>query len=111
MITGNSSIKNPKGMGARNKFLFQSISGLAVAIFLYQTAKIPAETELLVPLFKDVAIPLGWGFIVLTYLVVVGTSNAVNLTDGLDGLAIYAHCNGCRGFRGICLYQRELEFF
>ena len=80
--------KNPKGMGARNKFFFQSVSGLAVAIFLYQTAVLPAETELLVPLFKDVAIPLGWGFIVLTYLVVVGTSNAVNLTDGLDGLAI-----------------------
>ncbi len=80
--------KNPKGMGARNKFLFQSISGLAVAIFLYQTANLPAEIELMLPLFKDVAIPLGWGFIVLTYLVVVGTSNAVNLTDGLDGLAI-----------------------
>ncbi len=80
--------KNPRGIGARNKFLFQSISGLAVAIFLYQTAKLPAETELMLPLFKDVAIPLGWGFIVLTYLVVVGTSNAVNLTDGLDGLAI-----------------------
>jgi len=80
--------KNPRGMGARNKFFFQSISGLAVAIFLFQTAQLPAETELLVPLFKDVAIPLGWGFVVLTYLVVVGTSNAVNLTDGLDGLAI-----------------------
>lgn len=80
--------KNPKGMGARNKFLFQSISGLVVAYFLFHTAKLPAETTLLVPLFKDVAIPLGWGFIVLTYLVVVGTSNAVNLTDGLDGLAI-----------------------
>ncbi len=80
--------KNPRGIGARNKFLFQSISGLAVAIFLYQTANLPAETELLLPLFKNVAIPLGWGFIVLTYLVVVGTSNAVNLTDGLDGLAI-----------------------
>ena len=80
--------KDPRGMGARNKFLLQSISGLAVAVFLYQTAELPAETELLVPLFKDVAIPLGWGFIVLTYFVVVGTSNAVNLTDGLDGLAI-----------------------
>lgn len=80
--------KNPKGMGARNKFLSQSVSGLAVAIFLFQTAELPAETALLVPLFKDVAIPLGWGFIVLTYFVVVGTSNAVNLTDGLDGLAI-----------------------
>jgi phospho-N-acetylmuramoyl-pentapeptide-transferase len=80
--------KNPKGMGARNKFLWQSISGFVVALFLYNTAQVPAETELLLPLFKDVAIPLGWGFIILTYLVVVGTSNAVNLTDGLDGLAI-----------------------
>ena len=80
--------KDPKGMGARSKFLFQSISGLAVALFLFHTAKLPAETELLVPVFKDVAIPMGWGFVVLTYLVVVGTSNAVNLTDGLDGLAI-----------------------
>ena len=80
--------RDPRGMGARNKFLFQSISGLAVAVFLFQTARYPAETELLVPLFKDIAIPLGWGYIFLTYLVVVGTSNAVNLTDGLDGLAI-----------------------
>jgi phospho-N-acetylmuramoyl-pentapeptide-transferase len=80
--------KDPKGMGARSKFLFQSIAGLAVALFLFYTAKLPAETELLVPVFKDVAIPLGWGFVVLTYLVVVGFSNAVNLTDGLDGLAI-----------------------
>jgi phospho-N-acetylmuramoyl-pentapeptide-transferase len=80
--------KNPRGMGARNKFLSQSVSGLLVAIFLFKTATLPAETDLLVPLFKDVAIPLGWGFVVLTYFVVVGTSNAVNLTDGLDGLAI-----------------------
>ncbi len=80
--------KNPKGMGARNKFLSQSISALVVAIFLFKSAELPAETALLVPLFKDVAIPLGWGYIVLTYFVVVGTSNAVNLTDGLDGLAI-----------------------
>jgi len=80
--------KNPRGMGARSKFLSQSIAGLLVALFLYYTAKSPAETALLVPLFKDVAIPLGWGFVVLTWFVVVGTSNAVNLTDGLDGLAI-----------------------
>ena len=80
--------QDPRGMGAGNKFLLQSIAGLIVAFFLFYTAPSPAETELLVPLFKDVVIPLGWGFIVLTYLVVVGTSNAVNLTDGLDGLAI-----------------------
>ncbi len=80
--------QDPRGMGARNKFFCQSASALVVAVFLFQTASLPAETELLVPLFKDVAIPLGWGFIGLTWLVVTGTSNAVNLTDGLDGLAI-----------------------
>lgn len=80
--------KNPRGMGARNKFLAQSVVGLLAALFLYYTAESRAETELLVPLFKEVAIPLGAGFIALTWLVIVGTSNAVNLTDGLDGLAI-----------------------
>ncbi len=80
--------QNPSGMGAWNKFLLQSISGLITALFLFYSAQSPAETALLIPLFKDVVIPLGWGFVVLTYLVVVGTSNAVNLTDGLDGLAI-----------------------
>ncbi|MGR3983989.1 MAG: phospho-N-acetylmuramoyl-pentapeptide-transferase [Gammaproteobacteria bacterium] len=80
--------KNPRGMGALNKFLSQSAAGLLAALFLYFTAASPAETELLVPLFKQVAIPLGWGFIALAWLTVVATSNAVNLTDGLDGLAI-----------------------
>ncbi|WP_424948071.1 phospho-N-acetylmuramoyl-pentapeptide-transferase [Candidatus Spongiihabitans sp.] len=80
--------KDPKGIGARNKFLLQSIAGLMAAFFLFYTARSAAETSLLLPLFKDVAIPLGWGFIALTYLVIVGASNAVNLTDGLDGLAI-----------------------
>ena len=80
--------KNPRGMGARNKFASQSVAGLLAALFLYYTAHSPAEITLLVPLFKDVALPLGWGFVALTWLVIVGTSNAVNLTDGLDGLAI-----------------------
>lgn len=80
--------KNPRGMGARNKFLSQGVVGLLAALFLYYTARSSAETALLLPLFKDVLLPLGWGFVVLTWLVIVGTSNAVNLTDGLDGLAI-----------------------
>ena len=80
--------KNPRGMGARNKFLSQGVVGLLAALFLYYTARSTAETALLLPLFKDVMLPLGWGFVVLTWLVIVGTSNAVNLTDGLDGLAI-----------------------
>ncbi|MEM7193573.1 MAG: phospho-N-acetylmuramoyl-pentapeptide-transferase [Pseudomonadota bacterium] len=80
--------KNPRGMGARNKFVSQSVAGFLAACFLYFTAQTPAETSLLVPVFKDVVLPLGWIFILLTYFVIVGTSNAVNLTDGLDGLAI-----------------------
>jgi phospho-N-acetylmuramoyl-pentapeptide-transferase len=80
--------KDPRGMGARNKFMGQSLAGLVAAVFLFYTAQTPAETELLVPLFKDIAVPLGLGFIAVTWFVIVGTSNAVNLTDGLDGLAI-----------------------
>ncbi len=79
---------NPRGMGACNKLMSQGVVGLLSALFLYYTAGSAAETALLVPLFKEVAIPLGWGFVALTWLVIVGTSNAVNLTDGLDGLAI-----------------------
>ena len=80
--------KNPKGLSAREKYFWQSVGGLLVAIVLYHTAKTPAETQLIVPVFKNVVIDLGPWFILLTYLVVVGTSNAVNFTDGLDGLAI-----------------------
>lgn len=80
--------KNSDGMSARTKFLSQSVIGLVAAVFLYSTATTAEETNLIVPFFKDVSIDMGLGFILLTYLVVVGTSNAVNLTDGLDGLAI-----------------------
>ena len=80
--------KDPRGMGARNKFLSQSLVATIAAVFLYSTATLPIETALIIPFFKDIAIPLGLAFIPLTYFVIVGTSNAVNLTDGLDGLAI-----------------------
>ncbi|MEQ1487242.1 MAG: phospho-N-acetylmuramoyl-pentapeptide-transferase [Methylotenera sp.] len=81
--------KNPKGLSAKAKYFWQSLIGFAVAGFLYSTATTPAETTLIVPFFKHLVLPLSAvGFIVLTYLVVVGSSNAVNLTDGLDGLAI-----------------------
>lgn len=81
--------RNPKGLAAKEKYFWQSLVGLSVAIFLQQTAATPAETTLLIPFFKSLTIPLSaFAFIVLTYLVVVGSSNAVNLTDGLDGLAI-----------------------
>lgn len=94
---------NPRGIGARNKILAQSFAGMVVAVFLYATATTPAETALLVPLFKQVALPLGWGFILLAWLVVVATSNAVNLTDGLDGLAIMP-CVMVAGALGIFAY-------
>ncbi len=80
--------KNPRGIGARAKFFWQSLAGIASALFLYFSAQSPLETTLIVPFFKEVAIGLGPWFILLTYLVIVGSSNAVNLTDGLDGLAI-----------------------
>lgn len=80
--------KDPNGMRSRTKFFWQSIVGLLAAFALYYLAKVPAETQLLIPYMKDTFIYLGAWTIVLTYLVIVGTSNAVNLTDGLDGLAI-----------------------
>ena len=102
---------NPKGMSARGKFSWQSVIGLAAAFYLVFALSVPAggtltETiagwveagfpldissnlHLLIPCFKDIALPLGLvGFMVFTYVVIVGSSNAVNLTDGLDGLAI-----------------------
>jgi phospho-N-acetylmuramoyl-pentapeptide-transferase len=81
-------LQDSAGLPARWKYLGQSLAGLAVAVFLYLTADVPAATELIVPFFKDVAVPLGIFYIVTTYFMVVGFSNAVNLTDGLDGLAI-----------------------
>ena len=81
--------KNPKGLSAKSKLFWQSIIAIAAGAFLSQTATLPANTEFIVPFFKHIVYPFGAiGFVVLTYLVIVGTSNAVNLTDGLDGLAI-----------------------
>ncbi len=103
--------RNPKGLSARTKFFWQSLIGLAAAVYLAfavpapSNAKLiglfmqwvqsgflmdlPTKADLIVPFFKNIAYPLGvFGFITLSYFVIVGTSNAVNLTDGLDGLAI-----------------------
>ncbi len=79
---------NSDGLSARWKFLLQSLVGVAAACYLYFTAASPAETQLIIPFFKNVVINLGGFYIIFVYFVVVGTSNAVNLTDGLDGLAI-----------------------
>jgi phospho-N-acetylmuramoyl-pentapeptide-transferase len=103
--------RNPKGMSAREKYLWQSLIGLVAAFYLafaiaapnsekllplmWQWLSngfeldLPARSDLIVPFFKNYAYPMGvFGFVILSYLVIVGTSNAVNLTDGLDGLAI-----------------------
>ncbi len=82
-------LRDSRGLAARWKYTWQSVAGLVTAVVLYTGAGDSAvETSLLVPFFKDVVIPLGAFYVVLTYFVIVGSSNAVNLTDGLDGLAI-----------------------
>ncbi|MBO9665068.1 phospho-N-acetylmuramoyl-pentapeptide-transferase [Dokdonella sp.] len=81
-------LKDSRGLAARWKYFWQSLFALVVAIALYKTAQTPAETALFLPLFKQVAIPLGLLFVPLAYFMITGFSNAVNLTDGLDGLAI-----------------------
>ena len=103
--------RNPKGLPAKWKYFWQSVVGLICAFYLAFAVSaqsgqevldiflawvdsgfsmhLPNNADLIVPFFKSISYPLGvWGFIALTYFVIVGTSNAVNLTDGLDGLAI-----------------------
>jgi phospho-N-acetylmuramoyl-pentapeptide-transferase len=81
--------RNPRGLPARWKYFWQSVIGAGAAVALYATSSLPQETSLYVPFFKDVSLTLGPViFILLSYFVIVGSSNAVNLTDGLDGLAI-----------------------
>ena len=79
---------NPKGLSAKYKYTAQSIVALGAGIYLYQSAVLPVETQLLIPFFKAYIFDMSWLYIVLVYFVIVGSSNAVNLTDGLDGLAI-----------------------
>lgn len=80
--------KDPKGLIAKWKYFWQSVIAIVVAVYLFTYRQDPAETALLVPFFKEVMPQLGMFFMVVVYFTVVGTSNAVNLTDGLDGLAI-----------------------
>src|SRR6185312_9711778 len=82
-------IGHSRGLAARWKYLWQSVLGLGAAVFLYRSAHTAAETAFFLPFVKTVSIPLGAAlFITITYFMIVGMSNAVNLTDGLDGLAI-----------------------
>ena len=80
--------KSPKGLSARHKYFWLSLAGFATSLAVWMTAKTPVETTLILPMSAGGSLPLGWLFIPWAYLVIVGSSNAVNLTDGLDGLAI-----------------------
>src|SRR5690606_26775271 len=90
--------RDPNGLKSRWKYLLQSILGLAAGLYLYLYADVPAATTFYVPLFKSIALPLGGvGFVAIVYFWIVGFSNAVNLTDGLDGLAIMPTVPGAGG--------------
>ena len=102
--------KNSRGLPSRWKYFWQSVFGLGAAIFLYMTAATPVETTLILPMLKDYSIPLGAGFIVLTYFVIVGSSNAVNLTDGLDGLAIMPTVMVGGGLGIFCYLSGNVKF-
>ncbi len=80
--------RDARGLAPRDKYLWESVFGFTAALFLYFSAQTPAETAFILPFVKAVAIDLGWLYPLVVYFVVVGSSNAVNLTDGLDGLAI-----------------------
>ena len=97
-------IRNPRGLAARWKYLWQSVAGLAAAAALWMTAQGASETALYLPFFKSIALPMSaTTFIAFTYFVIVGSSNAVNLTDGLDGLAIMP-CVMVAGALGVFAY-------
>lgn len=81
-------LRDHRGISARQKLFWQTAIALGATIFLYRHTQVPAETLYIVPFFKDILLDFSWGFVPLSCLVVVGSSNAVNLTDGLDGLAI-----------------------
>lgn len=102
--------KNTDGLIARWKYLLQSLGALVVAFYLYFSASAPGETQLVVPFFKDVMPQLGALFILLAYFTIVGSSNAVNLTDGLDGLAIMPTVMVAAAFALIAYLSGHVQF-
>lgn len=102
--------KNTQGLSVRSKYLLQSLIGLVAASYLYFTATTPAEIQLVIPFLKNVAPNLGFFYILLAYFVIVGSSNAVNLTDGLDGLALIPTIL-IGGALGIFAYSSGNHFF
>ncbi|MGS0827352.1 phospho-N-acetylmuramoyl-pentapeptide-transferase [Shewanella sp. 0m-8] len=102
--------KDTKGLIARWKYLLQSLAALVIAVYLYASAQSPGETQLVVPFFKDIMPQLGGFFIVLVYFTIVGSSNAVNLTDGLDGLAIMPTVMVAAAFALIAYLSGHVQF-
>ncbi|WP_162047087.1 phospho-N-acetylmuramoyl-pentapeptide-transferase [Vibrio taketomensis] len=102
--------KNTDGLIARWKYFWQSVIALIVAFALYAHGHDTSATQLVVPFFKEVMPQLGLMYIVLTYFVIVGTSNAVNLTDGLDGLAIMPTVLVASGFAAIAWATSNIQF-
>ncbi|QDF76718.1 MULTISPECIES: phospho-N-acetylmuramoyl-pentapeptide-transferase [Shewanella] len=102
--------KDTKGLIARWKYILQSLAALAIAFYLYASAGSPGETQLVVPFFKDVMPQLGGFFILLAYFTIVGSSNAVNLTDGLDGLAIMPTVMVAAAFALIAYLSGHVQF-
>ncbi len=80
--------KGKRGLSAKVKYGLQSIIAIGASVFLYHCTHQDHQTQLVIPFVKDVFVNMGWGYIVLSYFVIMGSTNAVNLTDGLDGLAI-----------------------
>ncbi len=96
-------LRDPKGLPARWKYFWQTVAGMAAALYLYFSATTTGETALLIPYLKEVSFQLGPLFVIFAYLVIVGSSNAVNLTDGLDGLAVLPSVMVASGL-GIMVY-------
>ncbi|MCG9730732.1 phospho-N-acetylmuramoyl-pentapeptide-transferase [Shewanella sp. Isolate13] len=102
--------KDTKGLIAKWKYLLQSLAALVIAVYLYASAQSPGETQLVVPFFKDIMPQLGGFFIILVYFTIVGSSNAVNLTDGLDGLAIMPTVMVAAAFALIAYLSGHVQF-
>ena len=102
--------KDTRGLPARWKYLWQSVAALACTALLFTTSVASEETTLYVPFFKDVAWSMGWLFVPFSYFVIVGSSNAVNLTDGLDGLAIMPTVMVATGLGVIAYLAGHVEF-
>ncbi|MDG2460103.1 MAG: phospho-N-acetylmuramoyl-pentapeptide-transferase [Luminiphilus sp.] len=102
--------RDTRGLPAGWKYLWQSFCAFGLTLYLFDTAAAPEETTLYVPFFKDVALAMGWLFVPFSYFVVVGASNAVNLTDGLDGLAIMPTVMVASGLGVIAYLAGHIQF-